>query len=147
MIHISQAKTHDLFGIRKLEQSVLKSKDPSKRYENRLFTDFAYVFVAKEKNKVVGAILAMKTAKDEMYVENILIAPKFQHQGLEKRLYETLFAECGNLPILALVHTDNEASIKLHKQLGFKGVKKIADPFGTQEKTSSFLMRKEKQTL
>ena len=146
-MQISQAKGSDSPGIRKLEQQVYKDKDISGKYENGYLIKFEYVFVAKEKNKIIAAILAMKTAKEEIYVEDIIISHKFQHHGLGRRLYETLLARCGNYPILALVNTTNEHSIALHKELGFKGVKKIQDPFGVKEKSTSFLMRREKKAL
>ncbi|MDP3728520.1 MAG: GNAT family N-acetyltransferase [bacterium] len=145
MVSISRAKTYESSAIRKLEQQVWKDKDCTGKYENAYLSRFGYVFVAKEKNKIIGAILAMKTAKEEIYVEDVIIHPKWQGQGLGKRLYETLFAACGNFPILALVNKTNEASIKLHKELGFKGVKKVKNPFGIDVEAESFLMRREKK--
>ena len=145
MVTISRAKVYESSAIKKLEQQVWKDKDITGKYENAYLTRFGYVFVAKEKNKIIGTILAMKTAKEEIYVEDIIIHPKWQHQGIAKRLYETLFVAVGNLPILALVNVHNDASIKLHKELGFKGVKKIQDPFVIDKKATSFLMKREKQ--
>lgn len=145
MVNISQAKVSESPAIRKLEQQVWKDKDISAKYENGYLTRFEYVFVAKEKTKIIGAILAMKTAKEEIYVEDIIIHPKWQQHGIGKKLYETLLAHCGNYPILALVATKNEASIKLHKELGFKGIKKVKNPFGVDVSQESFLMRKEKK--
>ena|SRR3989344_7692091 len=144
MVTISKAKMYESSAIRKLEQQVWKDKDCTGKYENAYLTRFEYVFVAKEKNKIIGAILAMKTSKEEVYVEDVIIHPKWQGQGLGKRLYETLFAACGNLPVLALVNITNEASIKLHKELGFKGVKQIKNPFGVDKEATSFLMKREK---
>ena len=145
MVTISKAKVYESPAIRKLEQQVWKDKNITGKYENAYLTRFEYVFVAKEKNKIVGAILAMKTAKEEIYVEDLIIHPKWQHQGLEKRLYETLLAACGNLPVLALVSVTNEPSIKLHKELGFKGIKKVQNPFGIDKDATSFLMKRTKQ--
>lgn len=142
-MRISQAKWYDNSAIRKLEQRVWKEKDISGKYETGILARFEYVFVAKEKKKIVGAILAMKTATDEIYVTDIIVDPLWQHLGIAKKLYQTLIAACGNAALLALVDTANEHSIALHKELGFKGVKKIKDPFGVALKSTSFLMRRE----
>ena len=144
MVSISKAKVSDAPGIRKLEQQIWREKETTGKYEDGYIIRFEYAFVAKEKNKIIGAILAMKTANDEVYVEHIIISPKWQHQGIGKRLYETLLAYCGNIPILALVDTKNEASIQLHKELGFRGTKKLKNPFGVVSATH-FLMRREKK--
>ncbi len=145
MINISQAKVFENSAIRKLEQQVWKGKDISGNYKNLDLIKFDYVFVAKEKNKIIGAILAMKTVKDEIYVEDVIIHPKWQHQCIEKKLYETLLAACGNVSVITSVDITNDASIKLHKELGFKGVKKIKNPFVIDMKEESFLMRKDKK--
>ena len=145
-MQISQAKGSDSPGIRKLEQQVWKDKVISSKYDSSYLIKFEYAFVAKEKNKIIGAILAMKTVKDEIYVEDIIISPKFQNHGIGKKLYETLLAHCGNVPVLASVTINNEALITLLKELGFKGVKKMQDP-AVKEKSTSFLMRREKKAL
>ncbi|MSR85820.1 GNAT family N-acetyltransferase [Candidatus Woesearchaeota archaeon] len=144
MVTISQAKNYETPSIRKLEQQC-KERDVTGKYGYGYLTKFEYVFVAKEKNKIVGVIFALKTAKEEIYVEDIIIHPKWQNQGIERRLYETLLAHCGSHPILALVKINNEASIKLHKELGFKGVKTVKNPFDRDVETESFLMRKDKK--
>ncbi len=144
MVNISRAKWSDSFPIRKLKQQVRKDKATPEKDEN-IFTRFEYIFVAREKNKVIGAILAIKTVKDEIYIENIIISPKWQHQGIEKRLYETLLAYSGNVPVLAIVNTTNEESIHLLKELGFKGIKKVKNFLGVDTSTESFLMCREKK--
>jgi len=96
-----------------------------------------------EKNKIIGAILAIKTAKEEIYVEEVIIHPAWKHQGIGKRLYETLFAACGNILIFALVDGTNEASLTLHKELGFKGVRQMKDSLGVEQ--THFLMKREKK--
>ena len=145
MVSISRAKVYESSAIRKLEQQVWKDKDITRKYENAYLIKFEYAFVAKEKNKIIGAILAMKTTKEEVYVEDLIIHPKWQHQGLEKKLYETLFAACGNIPVFALVDNTNEASLRMHKELGFTGVKKVPNPFERDKTSTSFLMRREKK--
>ena len=147
MVSISKAKVSDAPGIRKLEQQIWREKETTGKYEDGYIIRFEYAFVAKEKNKIIGAILAMRTTNDEIYVEDIIISPRFQHQGIDRKLYSTLLAHCGDHTILALVNVTNESSIALHKELGFKGVKKIVNPFGVKEETVSFLMKKEKKAL
>lgn len=145
MVSIFRAKVFESSGIRKLEQQVFKDKNISGNYKNLDLIRFEYVFVAKEKNKIIGAILAMKTVKEEIYVEDVIIHSKWQHIGIEKKLYETLLAACGNVAIIAFVSIINENSIKLHKELGFKGVKQVKNPFVIEMKEESFLMRKERK--
>lgn len=142
MLKIFRARISESPAIRKLEQIVWKDKNCTGKYENGYLARFGYIFVAKDKNKIVAAILAMKTAKEEIYVEDIIVHPKYQNHGIGKKLYETLFVACGNLPILAWVNKTNEASIKLHKELGFKGVKQIKNPFGIEKEATSFLMKR-----
>lgn len=143
MVSISQAKVYESPAIRKLEKQVSKDKDLTGKHND--LTKFSYVLLAKEKNKVIAVLFATKTSKEEIYIEELIIHPKWQHQGIEKRLYETLFASCGNIPFLTSIDTNNEASIKFHKELGFTGVKKVKKPFGINKETTSFLMKREKR--
>jgi len=142
MVSITRAKRYDGPAIRKLEQKVWKDRDVTGKYEDSYLIRFGYAFVAKEKRKIIGAILAMKTSNGELYVEDVIIHPQWQRQGIGRRLYETLLAAWEGGPVIALVSTANEASIRLHKELGFKAMKRIKDPFGIHVHTTSFLMRR-----
>ena len=103
---------------------------------------FGYVFVAKNKDKIVGAIIGSKTSKNECYIEDFLVDKKYQGQGIGTKIYKKLFSEVGTLPIIAFVSPKYKTSLHIHKNLGFKILKKIKDPYAQGKNEYRYLLRK-----
>ncbi|MCB9798264.1 GNAT family N-acetyltransferase [Candidatus Nomurabacteria bacterium] len=129
MITISKAKPSECQKVRHLEQKVWKEPGVTSQYDIAFFVSFGYVFVAKDKDKIVGAIVAIKTKDNEIKITDWVIDKKYRRMGIGSRLYAKLKKEAKELPLLAYVEASNEPSIHGHQKLGFKKVKKMKDPF------------------
>jgi ribosomal protein S18 acetylase RimI-like enzyme len=95
------------------------------------------IYTARDENGIVAAIAVFKTSKHHKtrwYFYSIAVAENYRRQGLAKDLfYHVLGAE----PILGKLnshcHIDNEASIALHRALGFNIIQYVPDFYGDFE--------------
>ena len=129
MITITQAKPSECQKIRKFEQAVWKEKGITSAYDSAFFAWFGYVYVAKDKGKIVGVIIAIKTRDNQVKVVDWLVKEKYRRQGIGLRLYKKLLTAAAGLTVVAFVDSSNIASLEAHQALGFKKMKKIKDPF------------------
>jgi len=141
-IAITKARVGDSVAIRALENKVWHEQDVTGKYDMATTIRFGYSFVAKDKDKIVGAILAIKTADDEVYVQDWFVNERYRGQGIGKKLYARLIEAVRGLPIVSFLHPDSKESIKAHKQLGFKVVKRIKDVYGLGDSVSRFFVRR-----
>ena len=142
MIKITTAKPNESQQIRRFEQLVWHETCITSPYDIVTFVTYGYVFLAKENNKIVGAIIAIKTKKDEIRIIDWLVEKNHRHRGIGTKLYHKLRRAVGGLAIIAYVESRNTASLAGHKKLGFKRIKKVADPFYLSENTTWWVMKK-----
>ena len=135
MITISRAKPADSQEIQKLEEKVWREKRVTSPYDAAFFVRFGYVFVAKENDKVVGAIVGIKTREGDVSVTDWVVDAPHRKKGIGRRLYNRLQKEVKSGRIIAYVQTENRASVAAHTRMGFKKTKKVQDLFflGTKE--------------
>lgn len=144
MIKISRAKPSECQKVRQFEQKVWNETYITSPYDIAFFVSYGYVFLAKEKNKIVGAIIAIKTKDDEIKITDWLVDERCRRIGIGTKLYNVLKKDTQGLPIIAYVESKNTASLSGHEKLGFTRVKKIRDPFYMGDKKSWYIMRSEK---
>lgn len=142
MITISRAKISESQKVRRLEQTVWKSNIITSQYDAAFFVHYGHVFVAKDKNKIVGAIVAIKTKGNEIKIIDWVVAELYRRHGVGLRLYQALKKAAGKLPLIAWVKTTNHPSLEAHRKLGFKKTKKLVDPFALGNKGVYWIMKK-----
>lgn len=141
MLKILPAKPNESQLIRRFEQSVWNDPGITSRYDIVSFVTYGYVFLAKENNKIIGAIIAIKTKRDEIRILDWLVHKNYRHLGIGTKLYNKLRQTVAGHAIIAYVESGNAASLAGHKKLGFKPVKKVTDPFYLGDKTTWLVMR------
>lgn len=143
MITISKAKVSEAQNIRRLEETIWKAKNITSKYDAASRVRFGYVFVAKDNKNIIGAIIASKTQKNEIYVEDFLVKKRYRGVGIGKKLYERLIRSVKKAPIIAFVSPKYKTSIHVHTELGFRIWKKIKDPYAQGKKEYRLLMRRD----
>ena len=138
---ISKAKIEDLDDVLRLEQRVWNENTVNNKYDLGTSIRFGHAFVAKHRGKVVGAILAMRTADGSVFVQDWFVDPNHRGKGIGRTLYSKLI-ESAAAPIVTLVSPKFSASVAVHKKLGFKPVKLVKNAYFVGD-TARFLMRKE----
>lgn len=124
--------TADAQSIRSLETLVWKETVTSS-YDLPMFIRFGYVYVAKASTKPVGAIIAFKTNKNEVYVADIFVHPKYQGMKIGEKLYRRLLHDVKGTNIVSFLNPKLTPTINLHKKLGAKTVAKVFNPCGTNK--------------
>jgi hypothetical protein len=79
MITISKAKIKDTFDIVQLEQVIRKEKNVANIYETAAFIRDGFVFVAKDKNKIVGAIISFLSRRNMVFVTDFVVDPEYRN--------------------------------------------------------------------
>lgn len=144
---IQSASLSDEKQILNLERAVWKEtlnlRDVADKYDLATFIRFGYVFVAKSKGKVVGAIIAIRTKRNHIFVADWVVKKGFRRQGIGKKLYQRLLNCERGYKFISLVSSRYKASVAAHKKMGFKEKKIIKDAYGVGEKEYYHLIFKE----
>lgn len=138
MIKISKAKKKDVLAIVELERETWEEFEVSNIYDVAVKVDLGYVFVAKDDNKLIGAIISFLSNKRFVYVEDIIIKKEYRGKGIGSKLYNKLI-NYVKMPIRGLVSEEYKESQKLHEKLGFKKIKTVKNPYGEEEKENYYL--------
>ena len=146
MIKIAKAKIGDNKGIRDLEKKIWKEfridDAATNKYDIGSFIRFGYVFVAKVKSKIVGAIIAIRTNNNSIFIIDWIVDKNFREQGIGSALYKDLMRHTKGDSLITLVSQRYKASVKAHKNMGFKLIRMIKDPHGVGEKEKYFFFLK-----
>ncbi|MEN9338630.1 MAG: Acetyltransferase family, partial [Candidatus Parcubacteria bacterium] len=116
-IKIVRAKISDAQEIRELETKVWK-EEVTNNYDIPMFVRFGYVFIAKEREKKIGAIISYKTNKNEVYISDLVVDPKYRRQGIARQLRERLFKEVKGMNVVSFLDPKNIPTIELNKKMG-----------------------------
>ncbi len=141
MITIRKGRLSDLQEIKTLEQLVWHEGNIFGKYGLSIFMRFGYVFIARNKKRIIGGIHGIKTHDNAVYVIDFFIDKDYHGQNIGTRLYKKLIRSV-KLPIIAHVHADNEASLHIHEKLGFKIIKKEKDIYGIMSEDNYYLMKR-----
>lgn len=145
-IRITQAKPSDNLEILKLERKVWKEslnlKDVAGKYDLGSFIRFGLVFVAKHKNKIIGAIISFKAMGGEVFIADLVVDEKYRKIGIGTKLYNKVKNKVKTHSLITFVEERYKDSIRMHKKMGFKIKKKIKDVYGIGEKKSYYVFVK-----
>ncbi len=146
MVAISQAKIEEAQEIRKLETRVW-GEEVVNRYDIPMFVRFGYVFVAKEKNKIIGAICSYFTKDGELYVCDWVVDNKYQGRGVGINLYREFINNTKGKTLITFINSKNLRSLETHKKLGFQIAEEVDNPYRIKgnhlDKGVEFLVRLE----
>lgn len=133
-IKIQKAKVEDAQTIRGLETKVWK-EEVTNKYDIPMFVRFGYVFIAKDKEKIIGAIIGYKTNKDEVYISDLVVDFNYRRQGIGEKLKERLLKEVKGMDVVSFLDPENTPTIELNKKMGAKIISKPRNPYGLKGKT------------
>jgi len=123
-INLKKANAEDADSILAVEKSLedaktysaLKSKE---EIMEEIYKNFFYLI--EQENKIVGDVSYEMKSENHAYISGLVVAPKFQGQGIARQAMEIILAELKNIKIIDLVtHPENKKAIKLYESLGFK---------------------------
>ena len=100
------------------------------KYDEPMFIRFDWCFVAKDKNRIVGAIVAYLTRNNEIFVSDWVVDKAYQHEDIGLHLYKKLIQAVKSRNIITLIDSKNEPSLLAHKEMGFKIVRSIKNAYG-----------------
>jgi ribosomal protein S18 acetylase RimI-like enzyme len=140
MITISKAKVNECQKIRQLEQLVWNDKNITSKFDAPTFVKYGYTYVAKDKNKIIGAIISIVTPKNELKIIDWIVDKQYRGKGIGEKLFNKLFDL--NMPIVSQVNAKNKISLEGHKKIGFKLKKKIKDAYYIGEKQMYYILER-----
>jgi ribosomal protein S18 acetylase RimI-like enzyme len=129
MIKITKAKITDAQLIRRLETEVWQ-EEVTNKYDAPMFVRFGWCFVAKNNEKVVGAICSYLTNKNEVYVCDWVVDKAYRRQSVGLKLYRELIKNIGDKNVISLVDPKNNPSLAAHLKLGFKTIGQVKNAYG-----------------
>lgn len=121
MITIRQAQTEDAVCLAKLEQIVFSDAWSETALVETLRQDRAYIFLAEEKNEVVGW-LTFYSVLDEGEIARIAVIPSKRNAGVAGQLLEHLQKHCvesGIGTIFLEVRASNLPARTCYRKHGF----------------------------
>lgn len=123
-----KAEIADAQAIRKLEHKVWKEEVVNK-YDIPMFVRFGYVYVAKYGSALAGAIISYRTNKNEVYVCDLAVEPKYRRLHIGEKLYKKLLQSTRGMNVVSFLDPKNIPTLELHKKLGAKVVSKIKNAY------------------
>lgn len=132
IINITKAKISEAQKIRMLESKVWREEVVNK-YDVAMFIRFGWCFVAKDDNKIVGTICSYLTRNNEVYICDWVVQKNYRRINIGVILYKRLIRAIKGRSIVSFVDLKNIPSLKLHKKLGFKIIKRIKNPYNLNE--------------
>lgn len=139
-IKIQKAQISESQTIRKLEEKVW-GEEVTNKYDVPMFVRFGYVYVAKDGNKVVGAIVSYRTNKNEVYVCDLVVDPKYRRQKIGDRLYRKLLASVKGMNVVSFLDPNLGPTFELHKKLGGRVIKEIKNPYDLNRRDVRLFIR------
>jgi ribosomal protein S18 acetylase RimI-like enzyme len=102
-----------------------------------LGTGYVAMYTARDEAGELAAVLVLKTSSIDTgrwYFYSVAVADKYRKMHLATRIFnEAISSEIAVGVINSHCHIDNEASIGLHKSLGFKAIQYVNDFYGDYE--------------
>jgi L-amino acid N-acyltransferase YncA len=146
-IQIKRARQTDVLEILNLELRVWEIgfglKGVAGKYDLGSFIRFGKVFVAKQGNKIIGAIIAFSTCDGCIFLVDWVVNKRHRGLGIGKRLYVRLVESIKGKKLISFVEERYTESISAHKSMGFKIRMKLKDVYGIGEKENYYVFVKQ----
>jgi len=136
------AKKNDAFGIARLftntwrkEIGKIGAKKIKRHFLNKIKAK--EVFVAKEKNSLLGFLVFTKSYwRGADFLDELLVEKNFQRKGVALKLVKAFEKNAGKRKarrIFSTTNARNKASLRLHKKAGFKKAGYIKNMWGERD--------------
>jgi len=113
----------------------------------RIWIDGAWVFVARERGALVGAIVAFPVLGGELFVHKVMVAAEYRRRGIGTRLFKTLLDEVDATSGAACFLTVDPAhagDVRRYEALGFAEKEYVAGFYRDDE--DRYVMRRPSAT-
>lgn len=124
-----RATVYDAEIIRKLEQKIWK-EEVTNKYDMPIFIRYGHVFIAKDDEHIIGAIISFCTKNNEVFVTDLVVDKEYRGQGIAENLYKKLLTTVKGFDVISFLEIDRTETVLLHKKLGAKTIKKVDDAYG-----------------
>jgi ribosomal protein S18 acetylase RimI-like enzyme len=126
-LYLGTARHADFVGIADLDRHAWKEgrfaeRIPDGEHVWRVWIAGAYVYVARDGEQVVGAIVAFPTRQGTLFVHKVMVDERYRRRGIGSRLFDLLLEEIDASVHAACVLTvdpAHEASVKRYERIGF----------------------------
>lgn len=146
VIRIVRARSKDTREILNLDEKVWKEAlnltDVCGKYDLGAYIQLGLVLIAKDGEKIIGAIITHATMNGEVFVNDWFVDKKYRGKGVGKLLYNRLIEDCKNKPLITFIDPRYKESLKFHLDIGFKIKKKVRDIYGLGEKADYYVLVK-----
>jgi [ribosomal protein S18]-alanine N-acetyltransferase len=126
MSNIERAASKDFLAVAALDRVAWRDNRspefiPDGEHVWRIWCEHALVFVGKEGERIVAAILAFPCRSGMYCVHKVMVAESCRGKGLGSQLFRVLLAEIDILGADAFLTVDpvNENAVKLYQKWGF----------------------------
>ncbi len=89
----------------------------------KAFCNSSYVLINKDGNEVVGLLRSMSDDVSIHYLQDILVNPNFQHQGIGRQLINQALSRYSHVRTHMLLTDDEEKQMNFYKSMGYENLK------------------------
>jgi len=126
-LYFGKAEGEDFLGIAALDRSAWRDgrhpeRIPDGEHVWRVWVAGAYVYVARDGNQVVGAIVAFPTRQGTLFVHKVMVDKAWRGRGIGTRLFGLLLVDIDahvHAACFLTVDPANEAAVERYARLGF----------------------------
>lgn len=126
-ITVVQATPKDFAGIAELDgrawaESAHPDRVPDGEHVWRIWVDDAFVYVARDGPRVVGAIVALPSRHGTLFVHKVMVDAAHRRRGIGTRLFELLLEHVDatvHAACYLTVDPSREAEVRRYERLGF----------------------------
>lgn len=98
--------------------------DHPEKMKQLLEGSYYYISAWKEES-LVGLIRSVGDGASILYIQDILVHPDFQRQGIGKQLMERLISDNSNIRQMVLITDDTKDTKAFYKHVGFKSIQDL----------------------
>ena len=133
-IDFVQAMPADFVGIAELDgrawaESAHPDRVPDGEHVWRIWVDDAFVFVARDGTRVVGAIVALPSRRGTLFVHKVMVDAAYRRRGIGTRLFELLLDHVDatvHAACYLTVDPSRDAEVRRYERLGFTDKRFVA---------------------
>ncbi|RVU85944.1 N-acetyltransferase [Leucothrix sargassi] len=123
---LKRAEPNDFLDIAALDRIAWKDNPsaefiPDGEHVWRVWVEHALVYVAKENDTLVGAVVAFPCLSGDFFLHKVFVDLNYRGQGIAPQLFELLFSELDESEGACSLTVDpvNESAIQLYTNWGF----------------------------